>query len=569
MLKKIREYLFNQFAIDTRAITPFRVTLAVVLIFDLLMRIPEVGSFYADNGVLPRYIELSNPINYLRFSVHYIFGSISGQLIIFVVHILLAFLFAIGFRLRWVTPILWVFTSSLHVRNYLVLQSGDTALRLFIFWSMFLPIFGELSFDGISGKTKEIGKKIFTIGIFGMLSQVAIIYFFAGYEKSYETYFSKGDALLYAMNLERYATDFGISLQAFPELLKLMSRLTYAAEILCPILLFIPFKNWIFRTIMLVTFVLFHIGTVMMMEVGFFPFISMTMWVILLPSQFFDLLKNKKALVKYRYLINYSGNNFWKKTALILSYIVDAKLEFQPSQSTSYKIDDTNVSKEDFINEISRHSIFYSRLTAKVIRKLLTFIFSFDDLNIVSTLKLNIIGKKTWMLVGVLFVTYNILLNLKPYNFTSNSIKMFLDKIESIDVLKHGFNFEQRWGMFSPYPSKSDGWHVIYGERFNGSKVDLWGTDFRNPMKKPESVADTYRNQRWRKYLDTVIRESHKGYRPYFLQHICYEINKGKKNPMQKLKKVYHRYIEELTLEGGKGVAPLKEIDFGSVTCIK
>jgi len=569
MLKKLREYLFQEFAIDSRAITPFRVTLAVVLIFDLLMRIPEIGSFYADNGVLPRYIELSNPINYLRFSIHHMFGSITGQVLVFIVHLVFAFLYAIGYRLKWITPILWIFTSSLHVRNYLVLQSGDTVLRLFIFWSMFLPIFGELSFDRFAGKTKEIGKKIFTIGLFGMLSQIAIIYFFAGYEKSYETYFGTGDALQYAMNLERYATDFGISLRAYPELLKLLSRISYGAEVLCPIFLFIPFKNWIFRTIMLITFISFHIGTVAMMEVGFFPFISMTMWVIFLPAQFFDLLKNKKGLEKNKFVIKNSGNNFWKKTAIIFSYVVDAEVEVEPASSLSFCINNNEVSKEEFIKKLSRHSILFSRYTEKLINCLLGFVFNLDDLDIVSKFKLNFIGKKAWLVIGVFFVSYNILLNLKPYKFTSNRIKMFLDYIESIDELKHGFNFEQRWGMFSPYPSKSDGWHIIFGERYNGNKVDLWGTDFRAPMKKPESVADTYRNQRWRKYLDTVVRDSHKGYRPYFLQHICYEVNKGKKNPMFKLKKVYHRYIEELTLEGGKGVAPLKEIDYGSVTCLK
>ena len=94
-----------------------------------------------------------------------------------------------------------------------------------------------------------------------------------------------------AMNLERYATKFGHYLLAFPEFLKFGSRFSYIAEILCPVFLFIPFKNWIFRTFILICFIFFHLGTAVMMEVGFFPFVSITMWILLIPSQGFDYLK--------------------------------------------------------------------------------------------------------------------------------------------------------------------------------------------------------------------------------------------------------------------------------------
>ena len=144
---KIYGYLKDQYSIDGRSISLFRTSLGMVLLIDIILRIPEIGSFYTDNGVLPRYVELTNTVNLYKFSIHHAFGSIFGQVLIFSVHLFVTFLFILGHQTKLTTFILWILTSSLHARNYLVLQSGDTALRLFIFWSLFLPVHGNHSFD--------------------------------------------------------------------------------------------------------------------------------------------------------------------------------------------------------------------------------------------------------------------------------------------------------------------------------------------------------------------------------------------------------------------------------------
>ena len=560
---KIFGHLKDQYSIDGRSISLFRISLGVVLLIDILLRIPEIGSFYTDNGVLPRYVELTNTVNHFKFSIHHAFGSIFGQVLIFVLHLFVTTLFIFGHQTKLTTFILWVLTSSLHSRNYLVLQSGDTALRLFIFWSLFLPIHGNHSFDTYSKKLKLVTNKFFNVGTLAIFSQIAIIYFFAGYEKSYESYFLSGDALRLAMNLERYATTFGHSLLAFPEFLKFGSRFSYLAELLCPIFLFFPFKNWIFRSVILFCFLSFHIGTVFMMEVGFFPFISITMWILLIPSQAFDYLKKFKKINSVEVSIGHQFYNLPFRALLIMLNLFEVKIHFS-NETNEFKINNKEASKDELINLIVRHSLFYTPWTARILRFFMKFTMELNQLSF-STYKS--LAQKSVTAIGCLLLLYNVVLNLRPLKNLSSTSRKIVQEVEGFDLLKHGLNFEQRWGMFSPEPSRSDGWHIIYGERYNGAKVDLWGTDFRTPLEKPESVAATYRNQRWRKYLDTVVRETHKGYRPYFLQHICYEINKYKKNPLMKLKKVYHRFTEELTLENNE--VKINEIDYGSVTCLK
>ena len=102
------------------------------------------------------------------------------------------------------------------------------------------------------------------------------------------------------MELERYSTPFGQWLMQFPELLKALTRLSYLFEFLCPVLIFFPIKNWIFRTVAIISAFAFHIGTILMMEVGHFPHAAMVMWLPLIPSQVLDFIfKSNKKHIKY------------------------------------------------------------------------------------------------------------------------------------------------------------------------------------------------------------------------------------------------------------------------------
>ena len=77
----------------------------------------------------------------------------------------------------------------------------------------------------------------------------------------------------------------------------------------------------------------------------------------------------------------------------------------------------------------------------------------------------------------------------------------------------HLTGLEQTWRMFAPQPMIDDGWYEMKGVLADGSVVNLWQPDQPLPTRKPASVAATYRNQRWRKYL-LDIRIKWDAYRP-------------------------------------------------------
>ncbi|MGH7139127.1 MAG: hypothetical protein ACREHD_25550 [Pirellulales bacterium] len=76
---------------------------------------------------------------------------------------------------------------------------------------------------------------------------------------------------------------------------------------------------------------------------------------------------------------------------------------------------------------------------------------------------------------------------------------------------------EQTWRMFAPYPLAEDGWYEMRGVLADGSRVNLWDDRQPLPRLKPQRVADTYRNRRWRKYL-IELRVHWAAFSPEFAQ---------------------------------------------------
>src|SRR5262249_26555500 len=89
----------------------------------------------------------------------------------------------------------------------------------------------------------------------------------------------------------------------------LMNFLTYATlvqELFVPLLLFIPWKTWLFRLICVVTFIGFHTGLGLCMRLGTFQPLCIAMWLGMIPTEFGDWLgrrlrnPRRDVLVLYR-----------------------------------------------------------------------------------------------------------------------------------------------------------------------------------------------------------------------------------------------------------------------------
>lgn len=106
----------------------------------------------------------------------------------------------------------------------------------------------------------------------------------------------------------------------------------------------------------------------------------------------------------------------------------------------------------------------------------------------------------------------------------------------------------QHWNMFAPTPVRADGWYVIPATLANGTVIDLYRGGGTPSYSKPEDVAATYQNQRWRKYLQNLRQQSYTDYRLYYGRYLCREYNRNHDVTVQTFNIEYVK--EQTTLAG-------------------
>ena len=282
------------FGIDLRSLAIFRISIALIIIVDLIARASDLESHYTDRGVLPidRVIEHSPK---WRVSVHLLNGSIEFQAALFIIAGLFAVALLLGYRTRFVTPIVWFLTISLNSRNWLLMQGGDYILCLLLFWSMFLPLGARYSIDHLRNPRQfQESSVIFSGGTVAALLQICFVYWFSVALKSPKNWLIRGTGVYYALMLDRYVTNFGkLLLESHPLLLKFLTYATMGLEAFGPLLAFSPFFSGPVRCLVILSFMIFHFSMGLALELWLFTYICMASWLLFIPSWFWDRLLSK------------------------------------------------------------------------------------------------------------------------------------------------------------------------------------------------------------------------------------------------------------------------------------
>src|SRR5262249_13483971 len=117
--------------------------------------------------------------------------------------------------------------------------------------------------------------------------------------------------------------------------------------------------------------------------------------------------------------------------------------------------------------------------------------------------------------VVVLCLLYVVLWNVRTFDFLGNRIAMPDQAAQFGQVMA----FEQGWGLCAPMPGRVVGWEVIIGIKRDGTRVSLSKCspgEGGGPVvwDRPEMLAATYPNGRWRKLMQNL--PAVEGY-PYLL----------------------------------------------------
>ena len=174
---------------------------------------------------------------------------------------------------------------------------------------------------------------------------------------------------------------------------------------------------------------------------------------------------------------------------------------------------------------------------------------------------------RSWLVTNLLAFVF--LLYVLGWNLTTVSVLTMPERLLPVGPF---LGLDQSWSMFAPSPSKEDGWYVIPGTLRDGQQTDLMSVtrdDYgvhKVSWEKPQDVNATYKNERWRKYLENIYGEEYAGQRLYLGQYICRQWN-ARHTGAEQLTTFKITYMLEITLPNYQRSAP-QEVVLWNHSCI-
>jgi hypothetical protein len=200
--------------------------------------------------------------------------------------ILLCVLFVLGWRTRWITPLLLAAVWSWHERTPLLGDGGDNLLRLVLIYLCFAQLSAHWSLDARrearrqatghdTRNTAHLGWRVATVihngAVLAALFQVCVLYMASGLFKAQGQSWQDGTALYYMLQIE--------TLQSWPQLSRLIYTNSVALVIFAylAVLLQIAFPflmlNSVTRRVGLAAIVGMHGGIGVLLALPFFSLI--------------------------------------------------------------------------------------------------------------------------------------------------------------------------------------------------------------------------------------------------------------------------------------------------------
>ncbi len=295
--KKILVRILQSYSLDPRALSLLRIGIALVILFDLLIRGGDLSAHYTDNGLWPTQLIHTFGWKTGFWSVHELSGRYAWELSLFIIHFIFAVFLLFGYKTKLSNIIVWLLYISLHNRNLFVQQAGDDLLRIILFWGLFLPWNSYYSID--SRKIKNKSKQTYLANI-GYLLLLASIYFFTVSLKTSAEWGTEKTAIYYALSLDQLRLPvFGDWLYQYPGLMKALTACVYYIELIIPFLILFPARKGYLRLTAFCLIIILHSGIGLTLYVGLFFIINMIASIGLLPEFMMDKLAGKFKFLSY------------------------------------------------------------------------------------------------------------------------------------------------------------------------------------------------------------------------------------------------------------------------------
>ena len=615
----IDQVLQKNYSLDSRSLSLFRVSIALILLVNFLFtRWPWFDLFYSEKGFLP----VKDVINHQDFfskttSLNFIYSGDGFQMFLFGLAVLCFTCLLIGYRTRLALFGSWILLASFHARNGMIINSGDNLLVLILFWSLLLPLSSHFSLDKVlhNKKTKPFNE--FSINTFAFIGQILMVYVFTGFLKT-DVIWKNGSAVYYALMLDNFRTQWGDILLGYPRIMEYLSHITYYFfESSLPWIFIVLGWFWPVRLIIILLMISFHFFLGLFLELGLFSWICIAGWLAFLPSQFWDILAKYLPGAKKKPLTVYYDENcfFCQKAALLIQTFLIlsrtlflkagscAKAQAEMKKQNSWLILDENkkwrsrwqvwvllASRSPLLFYLAplfrRMPVIGNKLYKAVAdrRAWLSKVFAWGfsrsaSSAVLSRLDSAWINKSILNVLTIFFALcflYALAWNVRTTNFD------FYAKYFSTSWNGPGkfFHLHQYWAMFSPKPANKAGWIILSAELENSKKpfnkidqgweeeerIDLWRGGRPLTMEKPHRYNETFPGFRHRKMIENLLFKSKgKPHTKKYLQYWCRTWNS--QFPSNKVKRIELIYMDVTTPPPGMKVPDPKQRSMGKVKC--
>lgn len=588
---RIGRRLMELGSIDLRSLALFRLALGAILLGDLLVRSSDLVAHYTDFGILPRSALIEQFLHPWFWSLHFFSGTWWGQALLFAVAAVFALMLLVGWRTRLATIMSWILLVSLQERNPMVNQGGDVLLRMLLFWAMFLPIGARYSVDSAldSGSQSPAASRVFSFASLGLLLQPVLVYWFSVIYKSEQEWLIDGTGLYYALTIDQFAEPAAQWLLGLPWLLPWLTRAFYLLQLLGPILLFLPVWTGPVRTITAFIFASWHLSMTWFLAIGPFPWVGAAGVIPYLAPWFWEKFKRwRRRPAGQGLTIFYDLDcGFCRKTALLLrEFLLLPAVVIRPAQEDEaaarfMSAKNSWVIADERGQPTVRFPAFLALLRASPVFWWLAPLLAVRPLAAIGGRLYNLVAhhrsigsrltaflKEKPLSIGLpwwanVFAAV-CLLAVVAWNVVDARLAPGLVMPPPLRWLAITLAFDQRWAMFAS-ALKDDGWYIMPGRLADGRLVDVFSGRSYVTYAKPASVAETYKNQRWQKYLMNLYGANNRDHRLHYGRYLCRQWNSQHQGNEQ-LMSFDIEFVREYTLPQFQ-IAPPRPIKISEHRC--
>lgn len=565
------------FGVDLRTLALFRVALGSLLIFYVLNRMPDAVAFFTDWGVLPRYWLLQTQDAWSRLSLYLINGDAWFVFLLLLATLACAIALWFGYRTRLATILLFVLFTSLVNRNPIILIGGDCLLACLLFWSMFLPLGARWSVDAaLSTEPAPRNPAHASFASAGLILQVLSVYFFSAILKNAPDWWPDGTAVYFTMEIERYASPLGRELAHYPGLMQALSYFVYFLELLGPLIALSPWAQRPLRFIVMACLMAMHAGFVIFMEIGYFPFVSLTSLTVLLGGWFWDWrtrANERRHPLGPKIYYDRDCGFCLKSCQLLREFLVLPRAYLAPAQDSvrAKALLEANYSWVIIDAEDRAHlkwPAFVALLKPSPVFGWLHPLLRWSALERPGNAVYDFVGRHRGgfgRITAALFpqravkfevgrfaqgVAGAFVLIVLIWNLVT--IKAFPREVLLVETpLLRLLRIDQLWNMFAPYPSRRDGWPVYPGRLEDGTEVDVLRPGKPLSWDRPPSLSGIYENIAWHTYRWRIIDKRFQGHLLYYGKYLCRDWN-IRARPGKRLLTFQMTYLEELSVPPGE-----------------